>query len=153
MAFLACAFSSHRTSVRPPFLGPPSQHSAPDDHHSWARPVSIVPILLFLFISAREKKQVLYHHTGNLLFYFFYLFIYSDTLLLFIPGIACSPLNKPSCVGPVHPPPTPRVYPNSMTMWPAPLSRLSRASLAPLSRTSFTNLRTLPSGHTVAIIG
>ena len=58
------------TSVRPPFLGPPSQHSAPDDHHSWARPVSIVPILLFLFISAREKKDVLYHHTGNLLFYF-----------------------------------------------------------------------------------
>jgi hypothetical protein len=92
-----------------------------------------------------------------------YLFIYSDTLLLFIPGIACSPLNKPSCVGPVHtPPPTLRVYPDSM--WPAPLSRLSRASLAPLSRlsraslaplsrASLTNSRTPPYGHTLAIIG
>ena len=93
------------TSVRPPFLGPPSQHSAPDDHHSWARPVSIVPILLFLFISAREKKK--YCTTIQETFYFMlvYLFIYSDTLLLFIPGIACSPLNKPLCVGPVRTPP------------------------------------------------
>ena len=52
MTFLASALAPHRTSVRRPlFLGPPGQHSAPtpDDHHSLARLVSIVPLRSTLF--------------------------------------------------------------------------------------------------------
>ena len=68
------------------------------------------------------------------------LFIYSDTLLLFIPGIACSPLNKPSCVGPVRTPPPPQPQESTLTLC-GP--RLSRASLAPLSRLSRASLACL----------